>query len=175
MKILLSLLSNNIKRLAIATTACLILSVYSPHVIAHPENDTLNELEMSIIKHEGVRTHVYLDTEGHYTIGIGSNLSEGLTYEEMVYLMRNDILHCQRVLSKRKFYLNLNKVRQDALVEMCYNMGASRLMSFKKMIHALTVGDYELAYNEALDSKWALQVGAKRSTTLAHMLKTGRR
>ena len=66
----------------------------------------------------------------------------------------------------------LNEVRQFVLVDMCFNMGLGKLCTFKKMLSAMANGDYYTAANEALASKWAVQVG-RRARELAEMLKTG--
>ena len=53
-----------------------------------------------------------------------------------------------------------------ALIEMCYNMGMPRLEKFERMLSALKANDWESAAAEALNSKWAAQVG-ERARTLA--------
>ena len=41
---------------------------------------------------------------------------------------------------------------------MAFNLGLTRLVKFKKMFAALNKGDYKLASEEGLDSRWAKQV-----------------
>ena len=55
---------------------------------------------------------------------------------------------------------------------MCFNMGLSRLMTFKKMLLALEKGLYQIAADEMLDSKWAKQV-SRRAEFLAQIMRTG--
>jgi lysozyme len=52
-------------------------------------------------------------------------------------------------------------------------MGINRLLGFKKMIMALTVKDYTKAAIEALDSRWATQVGG-RAQDVALMIRDGK-
>ena len=46
-----------------------------------------------------------------------------------------------------------------ALISLAYNLGGPRLASFVKLRAALRAGDLPAAANQALDSKWAGQVG----------------
>jgi lysozyme len=55
---------------------------------------------------------------------------------------------------------------------MCFNLGYTRLTKFTNMMGAMAEGKYNLAASEALNSKWARQVG-KRSKDIAHMLEFG--
>lgn len=125
--------------------------------------------------HEGVRSHPYDCPAGYLTIGVGRNISEtglGLSDDEIDYLLRNDIERCYQELDRLSWFMDLDTVRQEALVNMCFNLGFPRLMKFAKMMGAMAEGKYALAAAEALDSKWARQVG-KRAQDIAHMLEFG--
>jgi len=133
----------------------------------------LNEIEMIIKSHEGLKTKPYKDSIGKMTIGIGRNLDEnGISADEAIYLMRNDIARCEEELRRNDWYLIQPKNVKYALIDMCFNMGIARLLGFKKMISALRKRDYTEAAREALDSKWASQVG-KRATNIAIMIREG--
>jgi len=116
-------------------------------------------LEELLIKHEGLRHHVYNDSLGIKTIGVGRNLeSVGLSDEEIMFLLRNDIKRCKAELMQFNWYFNQPRNVQNALINMCFNLGLTRLLGFKKMIKALEEKNYTKAALEALDSKWARQV-----------------
>ena len=68
----------------------------------------------------------------------------------------------------------LDKVRQDTLVNMSFNMGTSGLMRFKKMFKAIEDEDWERAGREMLNSRWARQVGT-RAEELSLQMVTGER
>lgn len=124
--------------------------------------------------HEGVRLKPYLDTVGKLTIGVGRNLDDlGITLSEAELMLDNDILRCITQLSPFPWYANQPQSIKDALVNMCFNMGITRLLGFRKMIAALTVKDYQKAANEALDSKWAAQVHG-RAKDIAGVIREGR-
>jgi lysozyme len=53
---------------------------------------------------------------------------------------------------------------------MCFNMGEGNLKKFKNMIAAIEALDMDQAAEEALDSRWAQQVG-QRANRLAEKLR----
>ena len=67
---------------------------------------------------------------------------------------------------------NLQDARQRVCINMCFNLGLTRLLGFKKFLAAMAAGDWETAGVEMLDSKWSRQVGA-RSTRLKDLLLEG--
>ena len=74
-------------------------------------------------------------------------------------------------LSKTKpVFLTLSKQRQDALIEMGFQMGVEGLLRFERMWQAIEAGDFETAYSEALDSRWAKQT-PKRAIAVAKLLR----
>ena len=127
-----------------------------------------------LITHEGLRLKPYRDTRGKLTIGVGRNLDDvGITEDEALYLLKNDIKRVLDFLKERLPYWNgLTETRKMALVDMCFNLGPGGFLSFKKMLRALERGDYEQAAKEMLDSRWARQVG-RRAEELAEMMREG--
>jgi lysozyme len=55
---------------------------------------------------------------------------------------------------------------------MLFNLGYGGVMKFGKFIAALTIGDYDEAADQMLDSLWAKQVKT-RAVRLAKMMRTG--
>lgn len=128
--------------------------------------------EKLLVYHEGLRLKPYTCTAGKLTIGIGRNLEDnGISEKEALYMLRNDLARCQSELSSFRFP-GLNFARMLALRNMLFNIGLTRFSTFKKMIKALHLGEYEIAANEMLGSKWARQVG-DRATCLAEIIRTG--
>lgn len=133
----------------------------------------IESLEDMLIRHEGLRLKPYRDSVGKLTIGVGRNLDDvGITEEEARYLLKNDIQKAVAEAKRFPWYAKLNNPRKQAIIDMIYNLGASRFLGFKKMLAALEAGDYEAAAREMLDSKWAQQVG-RRATELAEIMRTG--
>ena len=130
--------------------------------------------EALIRQHEGVSPRPYEDSVGKITIGIGRNLSDrGLSVDEIEMLFANDMKIAAEILDIwchewRDFSAN----RQAALLSMAFNLGAPRLSQFIKLRAALLARDFTTASAEALDSKWAKQVG-QRATHIADLLAQG--
>jgi len=126
--------------------------------------------------HEGVRNHVYVCTAGYETIGVGRNISEsglGLTDEEINILLMNDIERVKKELSSSfGWFVDLDEVRQNAIIDMCFNLGLSRLNQFVKALDGMASKDYDKAADEFMDSRWSQQVG-KRAVTITEMIRTG--
>ena len=123
---------------------------------------------------EGLRLKPYRCTAGKLTIGYGRNLEDrGITIEEAEYLLSNDIeIVCKNLSMRLSFFDDLDPVRKSALINMCFNLGLSGLMGFKKMLRAIEQSDYEQAAVEALNSRWANQVG-DRAVRIADKIKNG--
>ena len=132
-------------------------------------------LEM-LKRHEGVRSHVYLCSAGYETIGVGRNISKsgmGLSEDEVNYLLENDIVRVIKELSSEyPWFKDLDDVRKDAMIDISFNLGATRLRGFKRALAAMEVADYTTAAKEFLDSKWSRDVKG-RATELCYMVETG--
>ena len=126
--------------------------------------------------HEGVRYKVYLCSEGYETIGVGRNISEGglgLSKDEVDFLLVNDIKRVQDELTRNfSWLLDLNEARRAAMVDICFNLGLTRLRSFANALEAMSYGQYEIAANEFMDSRWSQQVG-NRAVEVTEMIRTG--
>ena len=124
-------------------------------------------------RYEGLSIMPYKCPEGHWTIGYGHNLENGISKETAEFILLQDVYAAQKAVSKHfEGWYKLDEVRQFVLADMCFNMGIGKLADFKKMWAALKRGDYVAASYEMLDSRWAGQVG-RRARELAEMMKTG--
>lgn len=146
------------------------------------------QLEADLIRDEGLSEKPYHDSVGVLTIGVGRNLEDrGITAAEARILLENDIgIVCGELDSRIPWWINLSDARRRALINMCFNLGWPRLSGFKKMLDALALAldledsgafdfakrKYVEAAAEALDSKWAKQVGG-RAIRIAKMIKEG--
>jgi len=127
-----------------------------------------------IMRHEGLRLTPYRCSAGKLTIGYGRNLEEvGISQEEAEYLLTDDIKRAwKEVLRIFPHYYSFSQNRQTALIDMMYNLGATKFRTFKKMIAAIKVDDWEEASRQAEDSKWYHQVG-QRGVEIKNMLRKG--
>jgi lysozyme len=137
----------------------------------------MSKLVAQLKRHEGVKSHAYKCTANMITVGVGRNIDEnggiGLSDDEINYLLENDIKRCKQELIALSWFTDLDSVRQDALVNLCFNLGLTRLMGFKNAMAAMAEGDYERAADEFYDSRWAKQVKS-RADEVCEMVRTGR-
>ncbi len=135
-------------------------------------------------RHEGRRRRVYLDSEGHPTVGDGFNLDrpgarqalsrvgadydavragrQDLTDQQIDALLARDL--ADAVESARAVCPTFDRLpagAQLALIDMAFNLGRAGLQAFHGMLDALAREDFAAAAAEALDSKWARQVGRR--------------
>lgn len=129
-------------------------------------------LRNTLIRHEGLKLLPYKCTAGKLTLGVGRNIEDrGISKETAMQMLDEDIEICLNELMERLDYFeNLPTEVQETLVNLCFNMGISRLMKFQLMLGAIEAGQYELAAKELLDSRYARQVG-KRAEELADTLR----
>lgn len=133
----------------------------------------MRDLTKQLIIDEGLKLKPYRDTVGKLTIGVGRNLSDnGISESEAITMLNNDIERVFSELRRFDWFNSLNPRKKDALANMCFNLGLPRLLNFKRMIAALDVGDYNTAADEALNSKWADQVG-DRAIRIAEEIRNG--
>jgi lysozyme len=133
-------------------------------------------LEM-LKRHEGVEHHIYRCSAGFWTLGAGRNVDPqgglGLSDDEVDYLLQNDIERVIKELSTEyRWFNSLDDVRKDAMIDISFNLGATRLRGFKRALAAMEVADYTTAAKEFLDSKWSRDVKG-RATELCYMIETG--
>lgn len=159
-------------------------------------------LHSQLILHEGMRLAPYDDATGkpvkpgeHYrgklTVGIGRNLDgnpltkaeEGfvghngrdkpITQEQALYLLNNDISAvCRALNDNTPWWAHLDEIRGRVLVDMCFNMGVSKLLGFKNTLSFVRGGNYASAADNMKKSLWYAQVGI-RGVRLEQMMRLG--
>lgn len=138
-------------------------------------DDDLARLAGQLQRHEGIRLRPYTDTTGHLTIGVGRNLTDrGISDDEADYLLGNDIQTARTDLARVfQWYRTLDSVRQAAMINICFNLGITKLLGFEKALFAMAHRQYGLAADEFFDSRWAAQVG-NRASELCAQIRTGK-
>ena len=91
-----------------------------------------------------------------------------------MYLLDNDML---KVIDKLDdmfvWWDDLDEVRQCALANIAYQLGINGLLKFKKALAAMERRDWNNAYSELLDSKWAKIDTPARAHRIALRIWTG--
>ena len=158
-------------------------------------------IEDQLILHEGLYLEPYVCPGGYWTIGVGRNLEtkgltdceqvyifghdgmsrlevierlkeQGITKEQAMWLLANDISECIKDLKTFTWFDQLDDIRAKVVVDMRFNLGAAGFRKFRKMIAALERDDYDTAADEMVDSAWYHQVGT-RARRLVEMMRTG--
>jgi lysozyme len=131
-------------------------------------------LSNQLVNDEGIRLKTYRDTVGKLTIGVGRNLDDvGISTAEAMALLENDLAHVASQLDAAlPWWKSMTDDRQQALANMCFNMGLGTLLTFKTTLGLMQSGNYSAAADAMLNSKWARQVGA-RAVRIANQVKGG--
>ena len=132
-------------------------------------------LMTSIRQHEGYEGMPYEDSLGKPTIGVGCLLP--LSEDEsmlVAYCRMSDGRSELRSRLYKVYRIALNDLAPEverALVEMSFQLGVPRFMGFRKMLAAISKGEWSKAADEALDSKWARQTPV-RAEHVAEVLRS---
>lgn len=149
------------------------------------KNELQEVIKEDLIKHEGYKQEIYLDTEGLATFGIGhlvveQDMEYGWPVGTPVEKERIDNVFEQdfgiALSDAQALFLNFDSLPdqvQRVLVNMSFNLGRTRLGRFKKMILAVNEGKYEKAADEMVDSRWYNQVG-NRSIELENWMRNAK-
>lgn len=132
----------------------------------------MNIVDM-LINDEGLKLKPYRCQAGKLTIGVGRNLEDrGISSEEAVYLLRNDIQECIKDLEQSVFRGVWTRFPEHARVvftNMRFQLGYSGFRGFRKMIAAARVMDWPEVATQMKDSAWYTQTTA-RATRLIRII-----
>ena len=137
-----------------------------------------------IKRHEGEVLEIYKDSLGYKTLGVGHlckpedpeydwEVGTPVTQEVVDMYYENDfVTHLAETIhifgSEEGFY-NLPEVIQRVLVNMCFNLGGTRLSKFRNMLKACRKHNWKEMAVQMEDSRWYRQVG-RRSKELQDMV-----
>ncbi|HEU4729731.1 MAG TPA: peptidoglycan-binding protein [Kofleriaceae bacterium] len=154
--------------------------MHAAHAHRHEELERASASESSginmgtlrefISKHEGYVAHVYLDSRGYPSAGIGHlirdnhhHVGDKVSAEQISEWFKQDV--ATAIAGAKQdlgpAYERLNEARKIVVIDMVFNLGVGGFAEFRDTIHAIRVGNFARAADEMLDSKWAGQVGAR--------------
>jgi lysozyme len=130
---------------------------------------------------EGFSLTAYKDSLGLWTIGYGHLMDQTkdwtgftTTQNQADGTLIADITNAQTKAEKLSEWSCLDTpCRQNAVIELVFNMG-DKWKQFAQTRLDIQNKNWQKAHDDLLDSLWAKQVGAVRSTRLARYLLTGR-
>lgn len=148
----------------------------------------VDALLSALEKDEGFVAYVYDDANGkpivpgytlvgHPTIWYGLCLEQGRIPQLPTSLPRDLLRYVAQgkwleLSMKAPWVDTLPESTQLGLAMMCYQLGVSGVLGFKKMITALQAGDFETAEAEALDSDWGRK-HKTRAKRVARLIRGG--
>lgn len=145
---------------------------------------TFDDIFNFVKEHEGYKPHVYKDSLGIPTIGIGLNLMRpdaknilqqvGVNYNDakagVIDLTDDQIREIFKITINIAYkdakqwlpnFDSLPKNMKLAVLDLSFNMGYARLSKFIKTKDFILAKDYKSAAKELQNSKWATQVGKR--------------
>lgn len=137
-----------------------------------------DKLLESVKKHEGYKNHVYLDTLGKRTVGVGHLCVEdfwedGKEYEEdfLMDILKKDLQQAIRQANLKCEGLKISDDAKIIIIEMIFQLGGTGVSKFRKMWQALQQDppDYAEASVQMLDSRWAKQT-PNRAKEMARLM-----
>lgn len=127
-----------------------------------------------IKQEEGFRAEMYDCPAGFKTIGYGINLEMTPIPEPIAELWLRHILSSINLqIARHEWFRSLNDDRRVVILDMCYQMGVSGVLKFKRMIAAIESGDYDEAANQMADSKWAKEDSPNRARRNIKVMRDG--
>tara|TARA_R100001163_G_C5040676_1_gene178886 strand:- start:753 stop:1205 length:453 start_codon:yes stop_codon:yes gene_type:complete len=147
----------------------------------------IEKCKAEIKRHEGEVLRIYEDSLGLKTLGVGhlcqpsdpeydweigtpvSQKVVDMYYEDDFAKHLAEAIH---VFGTEDDFYNLPENIQHVLVNMCFNLGGTRLSKFRNMLEACRAHDWKKMANEMEDSKWFGQVGRRSLELQKSVLET---
>lgn len=116
-----------------------------------------------VMRHEGKKRELYLDSEGKWTIGVGHCLdTKPISDRAVMTIFEDDCMDVERELTKLVYdFDKLPDRAQMALFDMVFQLGLGGVQGFKKMLLAIQERDWDKAADECLDSKYHRQTPSR--------------
>jgi GH24 family phage-related lysozyme (muramidase) len=153
----------------------------------------ITRLDAAVVAHESYRAFAYKDSRGLWTMANGrcvethplspdewkqlldhAWLSVSISKQGADWLMQKELREVEAQLAQdyASFWASLNDARQNALIEMAYQMGAEKEEAFHQMIAAIRDERWADAETAGLNSLWAKETHA-RAVEIMKQLRTG--
>ena len=144
-------------------------------------------LKEEIKRHEGEVLEIYKDSLGYKTLGVGHlckpedpeynwEVGTPVTQEVVDMYYEDDFIkhvdEALHVFGEEEDFYNLPENIQHVLVNMCFNLGGTRLSKFRNMLAACREHDWKKMAAEMEDSRWFKQVGRRSRELQESVLNT---
>lgn len=136
-----------------------------------------DKLHKELIRDEGIELTLYRDSLGYPTIGVGHLIKKGESFTSITHTQALEILDKDVAIAERNLntiyprWSELDEVRKRAMLNLSFNLGG-KLAQFKRFLHSLSLGNFERAADQLIQSKWFGQVKL-RGPRIVHAIRTG--
>ena len=134
-------------------------------------------------RHEGFSLEAYLCPAGFLTIGWGHNceawpvvgvekVGDIISRVKAEEILTEDVVFIAGELDDRLSFnwRKMEEPRQAVLLNMAFNLGVPKLLTFRKALRAMEARCWNEAAHEMLDSKWAEQVKSRAAELATQMV-----
>jgi len=123
----------------------------------------LEAIRNRLVLEEGLKLTPYKCTANKLTIGVGRNIEDrGISHETAMQMLDEDIdIMVNELRQNLSWFDKQNDAIQGVLIDLCFNMGISRLLMFVQTLKLIEQGQYAMAADELLDSKYAAMLPAR--------------
>lgn len=113
----------------------------------------LKELIRNIVKYEELKLYPYVLDNDSIVVGIGRVISDdGISYDEALFLLGNDLETIERALNSYGWYSTLPDNIKHALIHLCFFCKLSRVLDEVDFINALALNDFKSACIHLINS-----------------------
>tara|TARA_R100001443_G_scaffold117437_1_gene142675 strand:- start:4053 stop:4499 length:447 start_codon:yes stop_codon:yes gene_type:complete len=145
----------------------------------------IDKLREELTFDEGCINKIYLDHLDYPTFGIGhlvlksdpehgKDIGTPVSEKRIKECFEKDIQNVINDLDRNMtWWKDLPEDLQRVMANMCFNLGITRLLKFKKFLSAMEEHKWDKAAVEMLDSRWAIQVGPRAIRLKDRVLKQG--
>ena len=132
----------------------------------------LEKVKKRLIQEEGKKHFPYTCSANKLTIGVGRNIqARGISDITIDQMLEEDIDICLGELRQNlSWFDNAPSGIQDVLIDLAFNMGVPKLMTYVKTLELLRTSQYDKAADELLRSRYAATL-PQRSGRNAKMIR----
>lgn len=124
-----------------------------------------------LIHDEGITLKPYRCPAGKWTIGVGRNIEDnGISETTVRQMLDEDIdvaINAACNIFTEEYFASIHPLRQQAIINMLFNLGETRFRKFEHTIALIKMGDWKAAKLAATKSLWYTQVKGRGERVVA--------
>jgi len=130
-----------------------------------PTEKWRDAMRHKLISDEGEKLKPYRCPAGKWTIGVGRNIEDnGISTATSRQMLDEDIdtaISAACNIFTEEYFQTIHPLRQQAIINMLFNLGETRFRKFEHTIALIKMGDWKAAKVAATKSLWYTQVKAR--------------